>query len=181
MGFSTGPFVAHGLTALIGRDRTQPLEKRDDLLGRLIRLMGSVYYPRLKDSVGNILFQICDGDGAFFVPSSSCNKINTTPTASTLSAQIGYGNSAGFLFNRGILAPPGSNPDGEEDSDINPITGLRNSKQRNEALDEMTEEEKEREAERLFVLFERLRATGVVDIKNPVQQAIDEGRFEELD
>ena len=42
-------------------------------------------------------------------------------------------------------------------------------------------EEKEREAERLFVLFERLRATGVVDIKNPVQQAIDEGRFEELD
>ena len=45
----------------------------------------------------------------------------------------------------------------------------------------MTEEEKDREAERLFVLFERLRATGVVDIKNPVQQAIDEGRFEELD
>ncbi len=40
----------------------------------------------------------------------------------------------------------------------------------------MTEEEKEREAERLFVLFERLKATGVVDVKNPVER-----RFEEVD
>lgn len=166
------------MTALIDRDRTQPLEQRDDLLGRLIRLMGSVYYPRLKDSAGNILFQICDGDGAFFVTSSSCNETNTTPTASTLSAQIGYGNSAGFLFNRGILAPPGSNPDGEEDSDINPITGLRNNKQRNEVLEEMTEEEKEREAEKLFILFDRLERSGMG--VNPVRKAMQEGRFEEL-
>ena len=27
----------------------------------------------------------------------------------------------------------------------------------------------------------RLKKTGVVDIKNPVQQAVEEGRFEELD
>ncbi len=45
---------------------------------------------------------------------------------------------------------------------------------------EMTEEEKEREAERLFVLFERLKKTGVVDVVNPVEQAMREGRFEEL-
>ena len=44
----------------------------------------------------------------------------------------------------------------------------------------MTTEEAEREAERLFVLFERLNATGVVNVKNPVQQAMEEGRFEEL-
>jgi hypothetical protein len=42
----------------------------------------------------------------------------------------------------------------------------------------MTAEAKEREAERLFVLFERLRATGVVDVQNPVRQAVEEGTFE---
>lgn len=44
----------------------------------------------------------------------------------------------------------------------------------------MTEEEKEREAERLFVLFERMRRLGVVQVENPVRRAQQEGRFEEL-
>lgn len=33
----------------------------------------------------------------------------------------------------------------------------------------------------MFFSFCRLKATGVVDVKNPVQQAVEEGRFEELD
>lgn len=66
----------------------------------------------------------------------------------------------------------------------------------------MSEEEKEREAEKLFVLFERhitpitelarrawanlrprnrLKKTGVVGVENPVATAVREGRFEELD
>lgn len=45
----------------------------------------------------------------------------------------------------------------------------------------MTPEEQEREAERLFVLFERLKKTGVVDIQNPVEAAQQSGRFEEVD
>jgi len=44
----------------------------------------------------------------------------------------------------------------------------------------MTEEEKEREAERLFVLFERMRRLGVMQVENPVRRAQQEGRFEEL-
>jgi len=44
----------------------------------------------------------------------------------------------------------------------------------------MTPEEKEREAERLFVLFERLKATGVVDVRNPVEEALREGRIQEV-
>jgi hypothetical protein len=44
----------------------------------------------------------------------------------------------------------------------------------------MTQEEKEREAERLFVLFERLKATGVMDVVNPVEQAYRSGRIQEL-
>jgi hypothetical protein len=46
-----------------GLDRTRPLECRSDLLGRCLRLLGSVYHPRLKDAVGEMLFAICDSDG----------------------------------------------------------------------------------------------------------------------
>ncbi|KDQ14105.1 hypothetical protein BOTBODRAFT_110519 [Botryobasidium botryosum FD-172 SS1] len=143
--------------------RSSPLEKREDLLGRCIRLMGSVYYPRLKDSIGEMMFQVCDAD------------------ANTLTAQIGYGNAAGYLFNQGMLAPPptnstsgagasgtGSNPE------INPITGTTQSFQSSEP--EMTDEEKEREAERLFVLFDRLERTGMV--ANPIRKAIQEGKLQ---
>ena len=44
----------------------------------------------------------------------------------------------------------------------------------------MTDEEKEREAERLFVLFERMRSLGV-GVENPVRTFQQSGRFEELD
>jgi Guanine nucleotide exchange factor synembryn len=43
----------------------------------------------------------------------------------------------------------------------------------------MTDEEKEREAERLFVLFERMEKLGVA--QNPVRSMQQSGRFEELD
>ena len=32
-----------------------------------------------------------------------------------------------------------------------------------------------------FFFFFRLRATGVVNVENPVKKALDEGRFEEID
>ena len=65
--------------------------------------------------------------------------------------------------------------------EINPITGQRRDMEPADVLPEMTDEEREREAERLFVLFERLGATGVMNVVNPVEQALNEGRFEELD
>jgi hypothetical protein len=100
-----------------------------------------------------------------------------TILASILSHQIGYGNAAGLLFHKGISAPPPARIDEIStttprnmsiDSDPrNPITslqtplGLSASSAENH---DMTEEEKEREAERLFVLFERME-------KNPVLKA----------
>lgn len=68
--------------------------------------------------------------------------------------------------------------DGKE---INPITGQRRDMEPEDPGPEMTDEEKETEAERLFVLFERLKATGVVNVVNPVEHALQEGRFEEVD
>jgi Guanine nucleotide exchange factor synembryn len=49
------------------RDRTKPLEEREDLLGRCIRLMSCVYFSRVKDTVGELLFTICDSDGEFVI------------------------------------------------------------------------------------------------------------------
>lgn len=43
----------------------------------------------------------------------------------------------------------------------------------------MTEDEKEREAEKLYTLFERMKRTGVMNAENPVEKARAAGRFEE--
>ena len=97
-----------------------------------------------------------------------------------MSSQIGYGNAAGYLFNRGILsAPPPalttrSGATEVLDPSINPITGMV----QHEAPPgpEMTDEEKEREAEKLFVLFERMEK--ITGMENPIKKAFHEGKLE---
>ena len=95
--------------------------------------------------------------------------------ATVLISQVGYGNVAGFLFNKGIVTGPPSSGEGPgfadpEGPQIDPITGAIQE----ERTDiEMTEEEREQEAERLFVLFDRLERTGAVPPEaNPVRRAI---------
>lgn len=48
----------------------------------------------------------------------------------------------------------------------NPITGIENANQAADDLNKMTEEEKEREAERLFILFDRLEKNKVISMKS---------------
>ncbi|CAG8745161.1 11389_t:CDS:2, partial [Gigaspora rosea] len=69
--------------------------------------------------------------------------------------------------------------DVHSDKSINPITGqyLENEAP---SLSDMTDEEKEREAERLFVLFERLKKTGVMNVVNPVEEAAKSGKINEI-
>jgi hypothetical protein len=153
------------------QDREQPLGKGETLSARLLKLSCSPHLLSLGKNISSLLFELSDKDPNKFVEN------------------IGYGFAAGFLSSHNIDIPASATGEasGSRDKsgrgDINPITGQRWSAENKQKSDlpEMTEEEKEREAERLFVLFERLRATGVVDVKNPVQQAVDEGRFEELD
>ncbi|KAI0075397.1 hypothetical protein K474DRAFT_1599783 [Panus rudis PR-1116 ss-1] len=148
-------------------DRTSPLETRADLLGRLLRLLSCVHHPRLKDATGEMLYSICDSD------------------ASTLASFVGYGNVAGFLFNKGIMSappppsssssssiPPTTTPNGVP---IDPITGVAQVEK--PPLD-MTDEEKEAEAEKLFVLFDRLEKSGAIPpSQNPIRKAIAEGKL----
>ncbi|KAI1788919.1 guanine nucleotide exchange factor [Ganoderma leucocontextum] len=146
-------------------DRTSPLEGRADLLGRLLRSLASVHHAKLKNATGEMLYAICDSDG------------------STLASYVGYGNVAGFLFNKGIMsAPPppagssASAPTATADGvPINPITGVA---EKPAPEIEMTDEEKEREAEKLFVLFDRLEKSGAIPKEsNPIRQAIQQGKL----
>lgn len=99
------------------------------------------------------------------------------PLAQTLCALVGYGNVAGYLFNKGILtAPPpaeATTPTSSSkvaEEDLDPITGMK--RQPKPALD-MTEEEQEREMEKLFVLFDRLEKNGAINPdQNPMRKAI---------
>ncbi len=92
-----------------------------------------------------------------------------------LVSQVGYGNVAGFLFNKGLTPGPPTlgGASGTVDApgaQINPITG---AVQEERPDIEMTEEEHEREAERLFVLFDRLERSGDIPREaNPVRRAI---------
>lgn len=103
-------------------------------------------------------------------------------TANKLTQQVGYGNAIGFLVNKGIAMEAPSNGE-QEKEEVNPITGQYVSSEKQPELKDMTDEEKEREAEKLFVLFERLKKTGIIDVENPIAKAMQEsqGRFEEVD
>ncbi|KAF8709665.1 Guanine nucleotide exchange factor synembryn, partial [Rhizoctonia solani] len=217
-------------------DRSSPLEKKDDFLGRCIRLMTSVYYPTLKDAIGELLFVLCGSDVYFgwgfrrksvagdlgckgyeslrfgaldwaplrqkirnpvdglhilLLPPPDSRHILIVSFAfsfcfvhllivisqsfrQALSAAIGYGNAAGHLYNKGIMAPPPASSGG---GDINPITGTREAPS-GPSLSEMTDEEKQREAEKLFVLFDRMERMGMA--KNPIREAFQSGKFENL-
>lgn len=60
---------------------------------------------------------------------------------------------------------------------INPVTGTILGPKTN-ASEEMTEEEKEREMEKLIVLFDRLEKTGALPKEqNPIRKGIQEGKL----
>lgn len=173
-------------------DRSQPIGQSDTLASRLLRLSTSPY-PNLKTCISELMFVLSEKD------------------AENLTKKIGYGFAAGFLASRGLEIPQtageafATNPNGL-DPEVNPITGQRWTAEPKDSGPPMTTEEKEREAERLFVLFERCvvcelcpisckfasfhakctnhchraRANGLITTENPVAQALREGRFEEL-
>ena len=147
-------------------DRDLPIGQSDTFSSRLLRLSTSPVAPNLREAIPSLLFELSGRDASRFV------------------RNVGYGFAAGYLMSHDIPMPNSARSTdgttGETDGgvQINPITGQRLDKEPVGEEPEMTTEEKEREAERLFVLFERLRATGVIDVQNPVRQAMEEGRFD---
>ena len=79
---------------------------------------------------------------------------------------MGYGNAAGYLFSRGIMEEHAQSNTQQEELDnvspnVDPISGAF-PKETSDPFAGMTDEEKERESERLFVLFDRLNKTGII-------------------
>lgn len=149
-------------------DRTQGLDKRRDMTGILVRLMSSNEYPRLARASGELLLALCDGQAA------------------RMAAEIGYGPCAGFLHSIGqVNALPGAPLTNGKGKLVDPVTGkvqptAEEMSRQDQALP-MTEEEKETEADRLFSLFDRMDRTGVMKVQNPLKQAVDSGRFQEIE
>ena len=146
-------------------ERTKPLGQADTLPARLLRLSTSGHTPQLRESIPSLLFELCDKDAEKFVRA------------------VGYGYASGYLTNHKIPVPlryrsasVGSEANGEGSSAATTATGGGERTERRGRASEdkvnfvtgqylahepepsgplMTEEEKMREAERLFVLFER--------------------------
>jgi hypothetical protein len=186
-----------GAYIILPRERNQPLGKGTTLAARLLQLTNSAAAPNTRESVSYLLFELSDSNPQEYIHN------------------VGYGYASGFLVTHNIPIPASFESDTATSSTskpINPITGqiLESEPVTEDPFAGMTQEEKEREAERLFVLFERhgntpipslyrftrrlasrawanlrprsrLKKTGVVSVKNPVEQAIEEGRFQELD
>lgn len=156
--------LEHMVTALVGvlratheyapeeaktwiREQLLPTEEdRNEVLGRsstlpswLLRNSTNPVTPQLRDAISNLLFDMSDRDATKFVDN------------------VGYGFASGFLFNRNLPIPQNAQEAfaNAEGRDVNPITGQFLDSEKHPEVPEMTEEEKEREAERLFVLFER--------------------------
>ena len=138
------------------RERLLPTEAdRDEVLGTsasvpswLLKNSTNPLTPHLRETVSDLLFDMSDKDAGQFIDN------------------VGYGYASGYLFSRNIPVPQTvvevNEPSGEHvrgsvsHRPVNPVTGQFLDRERKvDDLPEMTDEEKEREAERLFVLFER--------------------------
>ncbi|KAJ1997157.1 hypothetical protein GGI04_005506, partial [Coemansia thaxteri] len=150
------------------QDHTVLPEDRPGLSAKLVRLMRIPQGGILPGAVGDLLFALLGQNVSKFV------------------LAVGYGNAAGYMLARGIEMPEEilrqvSDASGSELL-VDPVTGRQVSqKDLDQQLSDMTDEEKEREAERLFVLFERLNKTGFIKVGNPVRAAAESGRLQEIE
>jgi hypothetical protein len=127
-------------------DRKAVLGRADSLSSRLLKLMTNLSTPSLRESISSLLFEMSGKDASAFVQN------------------VGYGFASGLLFQQNVPVPQNaleawsmseSQKPMVEGGAVNPITGQRMEFEKAVEELEMTQEEKEREAEKLFVLFER--------------------------
>ncbi|GLD57432.1 synembryn-A-like protein [Lates japonicus] len=141
------------------RDVSHRPEEGSTVKSRLIRLMTHLDTD-LKHCAADLIFVLCKENVRRFVK------------------YTGYGNAAGLLATRGLLGgqgprAPTSNAQYSSDSDsdteeyrqvkdrINPVTGRVEAEQ-SDPMEGMTEEEKEEEAKRLIMLFNKLSRDSII-------------------
>lgn len=117
-------------------DRKEALGKGDSLPHKLLHMTNQSMFPEVREVIMTLFFELSEKDPSRFVHN------------------VGFGNAAGYLSTKGIQISQQELGDAVGPN-VNPITGQRTDAEAQPDLPEMTQEEKEREAERLFVLFER--------------------------
>ncbi|KAJ1327827.1 Guanine nucleotide exchange factor synembryn [Microdochium nivale] len=179
-------------------DRAEVLGRGTSLSGWLLRNTTNPLAPKTREVISDLLYDMSDRDATAFVENVGYgfasgylfNK-NIPIPASLTPGYTGEGEGAQEIEEGGKSSGTTGAPSGavanasviansSSGRPVNPITGQFLDKERQPEGPEMTEEEKEREAERLFVLFERLRANGIISAENPLRTAVEQGRFEEL-
>ncbi|WVO17231.1 hypothetical protein L204_104923 [Cryptococcus depauperatus] len=115
-----------------------PLESRKGILGNILQLMTCGGHNQTRNSAGELMWAVCNEN------------------ALDLCVEIGYGNAAVTSVAAGLSNAAVSTL-------RHPITSLKDTGEK--TADEMTQEEKEREAEKLFVLFDRLEKNPVMRMK----------------
>ncbi|EDV25314.1 uncharacterized protein TRIADDRAFT_63823 [Trichoplax adhaerens] len=138
------------------KDFTKRPEEGNSLESRLIALLTSPW--DIKNLVEDFLFVLCKENADRFIK------------------HTGYGNAAGMLLSRGLLAGNQtvetvnySSDDTDSDTEeykeqhdkIDPVTGAIKADNQN-IFEGMTEEEIEKEAEHLFTLFKKLNDHGII-------------------
>ncbi|KAI7823208.1 guanine nucleotide exchange factor [Gamsiella multidivaricata] len=179
-------------------DRSKPLEKGDSFSARLIRRMTSLRFPQIRETISQLLFVVCNEDPAVLtrhvgygnaagfllnrnlgVPASvtgaHVEEIDedqaTTPPKSALSSTAPTAPAAHASSDIDSGAPPTRRF--STSTSVNPITGAYypDPSAIRTAMADMTEEEKEEEAGRLLDMFDKMRRTGVMDVRNPALEA----------
>lgn len=136
------------------KERENRIGESDSASSRLVAILTAGSIGGLKDALGELYFVLCDENVEEIVK------------------KLGYGNVAGFLMNRQMGMLPKAlgkffvNPN--DNKPINPITGQYHDSEAT-SKDSMTPDEKLREAERLFVLFERMKKNPIFKVRNPVE------------
>ncbi|KAG0033844.1 hypothetical protein BGZ81_007174 [Podila clonocystis] len=174
-------------------DRSQPLEKGNTFSARLIRRMTSIRFPQIRETVCNLLYVVCDEDAALLTRHVGYGNA----AGFLMNRNLGMPAS----MQGGVEENGNENEDGEEEveelpsptsasgpsstsarqtnrrfssaSAVNPITGAYypDPSAIRTAMADMTEEEKEEEAGKLLDMFDKLRRTGVMEVRNPALEA----------
>lgn len=129
-------------------DRQAVLGRGETLSAKLLRNSTNPVTPALRDGISHLFFDLSDRDTSKFVEN------------------VGYGFASGFLFQNNVPVPSSASEAFSTGDDagaqklVNPITGQFLDMENPAQGPEISQEEKEREAERLFVLFERCAPVG---------------------
>ncbi|KAK9246883.1 guanine nucleotide exchange factor [Lipomyces tetrasporus] len=148
------------------KERCRPLGASSSLASHLLQITTKPTFMKSREVIFQLMWDASDRDVRKFI------------------YHIGFGYAIGYIVNHKIAVPDDvlrENMDKYPSDNINVVTGQRlDTEDQFSPLANMTDEEKEREAERLLVLFERIRANGVINVENPIRTAVESGRFQVL-